>query len=105
MAKYSRIYKVGSRKFRYNYERSVLECIVTVTKDMEHDNAEWIKDIGKPLWDIVDGYALMDSIGLNVDNWKENPRYWCEQYDYELSEELYYEAKMFEREMKYYKEV
>ena len=91
--KYSRVYKAEGKKFRYNYEESRLEWISDVDKQTEELNAEWMKDFGKPMFDIVDGYVLGDSIGLSEENWKESPAYWCEQYAYEISEECSYEAQ------------
>lgn len=93
MSKYSKVYKVAGKKFRYNYGNSTLEWISDVTKDVEKLNAEWMEDFGKPMFDIVDGYVLGDSIGLRKENWKESPTYWCEQYAFDIDEECAYEAR------------
>lgn len=93
MSKYSRVYKVETKRFRYNHEESRLEWISPVNKETEELNAEWMRDFGKPMFDIVDGYVLNDSIGLSEDNWKESPKYWCEEYAYELDEECAYLAQ------------
>lgn len=72
--RYSKIYKVVTgkhtfRSFRYDYEECILECVYV---------------------DIEDGIVLLDSIGLNPENWKDNPKYWCERYNEDITEELRY---------------
>lgn len=91
--KYSRTYKVGKDMFRYNYEKSLLEWVCKPTADMLEDNKECQAEMGKDLWDIVDGYAVIDSIGLRRDNWKDSPKYWCERYADEIREECAWIAR------------
>ena len=64
-SQYSRVYRYGHKRFRYNYADHVLEWI-------DKDN------------------TVIDSIGLSVANWKDAPKNWVEQYSYELDEELRY---------------
>ena len=95
MREYSKIYKVGSRHFRYNYRRRVLEYIVKETAKRRKDNEEWIREFGEPMWNFVNGVDVIDSIGLGLDNWRDGPEYWCEVYNGELSEELAWEEHLF----------
>ena len=46
MRKYSRVYKVGERKFRYNYEENILEYIHVKTEKDEAFNKEWMEEFG-----------------------------------------------------------
>lgn len=78
--KYSRIRKAGSKNFRYNYDRSLLEWVEKPSKEMLEDNDHWMAKFDRPLWDIEDGYVVIDAVGLSQKNWKESPRYWCGQY-------------------------
>ena len=61
--KYSRVYRHDKRRFRYNFEESVLEYL--------DDNNEAI-----------------DVIGLSRENWKDNPKYWVEKYSDELDRDV-----------------
>ena len=101
MSKYSRIYQVGKRRFRYNYEDAMLEWVSNVTKKVLAENEEWRKEFGdgEDLWDIVDGKVVHDRIGLFRENWKESPEYWCQTYSDELDESFYWEQLWFEKEM------
>lgn len=63
--KYSRVYKVENRRFRYDYEKALL-C--------------WLGENNEVVY----------SISLSRDNWSENPRYWCEMCSYEIDQELRY---------------
>lgn len=103
MREYSKIYKAGTRNFRYNYRRCMLEYVVKETAKRRKENEEWIKEFDEPMWDFVDGVAVVDSIGLTLESWKEDPEYWCHMYNGELSEELAYQTYLFEKyEMPYY---
>ena len=104
MSKYSRTYKVGAKRFRYNYDERMLEY-VTPAAQVE----KWIseaddedKDFWRKEFKIIDGYTINDSTGLCLENWKESPRYWCEQYAYEIDEECAYAWADIEREMALY---
>lgn len=88
MAKYSRVYKVGKRRFRYDYDICELQYLGS-KKDLAEAMAD-NDELGRPLWDIADGELVIDSIGLSPDSWREDPRYWCERYSYDLDEELAY---------------
>ena len=104
MKEYSKVYKIGRRLFRYNYNESVLEYVVKETAKKRKENEDWLKEgFTEPLWNFVNGYDVMDSIGLNRENWEASPRSWCEQYNDELEEEFSYQTYMFEKyEMPYY---
>lgn len=97
MREYSKVYKAGKRHFRYNYRLRVLEYVVKETAKRRRENEEWMQEFNEPMWNFVNGVAVVDSIGLNLDNWRDGPEYWCERYDSELSEELAYEAYFFEK--------
>lgn len=89
MKKYSRIYKVGRRNFRYNYERNVIEWIAKMTDDLKADNEEWRSKYGEDLWEVTeDGYNLVDTIGCFREDWEESPREMCEMWYEELQEEI-----------------
>jgi hypothetical protein len=88
MSKYSRIYKIKRRRFRYNYERCVIELIAKADKEMLKDNEEWIEKHGQPLWDIEGGYTILDSIGCFLEDWKESPEGMCEMWSFDLDEEV-----------------
>ena len=74
--KYSKVYIDKEEKhfgFRYNYQDGVLERISRLHIDFdEYGN---LVDIIKPDWEVI------DSMGLCVEEWKENPIYWIEQYE------------------------
>ena len=70
MKKYSAVYKRDGFSFRYNFERCVVEYVNKPSKEDLADNEEWIAKYGKPLFDIVDGYEVIDAVGLRAENWK-----------------------------------
>lgn len=80
--KYSEIYKDedSGRSFRYNYENQVLEYLQLYDYDDNDNKFKLVEPI------------VIDSIGLSVSNWKENPQYWIEQYDMQIEEEVSYLA-------------
>lgn len=89
MSKYSRIYKVGNRRFRYNYEHCVIEYIAKADKQILKDNEEWIERHGYPLWEIDEkGYEVIDSIGCFLEDWKESPKGMCEMWAGDIEEEM-----------------
>ena len=88
MSGYSRVKKVGSRRFRFNYDRCVLEYVVKPSAEVLADNVEWREKYGHDLWEIENGYVVIDGIGLGRESWKENPEYWCEVYSEELDCEI-----------------
>ena len=67
---YSKVVKCDGKLFRYNYEHGVVEYVTRVTKSMLADNEKWMRKFGHPLWDIKDGYVVLDEVGLSYDNWK-----------------------------------
>ena len=77
MKKYSKIYKIESRKFRYNYKESLLELL------------------GR-------NNEIIDEIGCNIDDWKESPITSIEMYILRLDEEMHYIMKDFEEEFAQY---
>lgn len=88
MAKYSRVYKTESGgRFRYNYDTGMLQYITKPTPEILQENAEWRSKWRADLWEIVDGECVIDEIGLFLEDWKESPQYWCEQYDADIHAE------------------
>lgn len=91
MKKYSGIYHTGEDKnygFRYNYEKALLEYVSLW--DFAYDEKE------KQYVDVVlSDWQVVDSTGLSKENWEENPEYWVEQYDSELTEECQYLIQEF----------
>lgn len=67
--RYSRTYngKLTSGKIRYNYSDSCMELLYD-------GNVEF-------------------SLGLNPSEWKDNPRYWVDKFDEEVSNELNYSTE------------
>lgn len=88
--KKSKVYKVDGLLFRYDYDRSVVEYVSKAGAQELKDNEEWMEKYGEPLWDIEDGYVVIDSIGLRKENWKnkESRIGYLEQW----AAELRYEA-------------
>lgn len=69
MAK-SRITKCENRRFRYDYDKRVVEVVEKATDEMRKDNEEWRAKYGGDLWQIgEDGYVILDTIGLRPENW------------------------------------
>ena len=108
MARYSKIYKVGDKSFRYNYDEAVLEYIHKLDKktlaEMKKDNEEWMEKFGHPLWNEDDFKGKVDSIGCWREDWDEDPVGCCERYADRLDEEMHWMLKGLESEMKYWKE-
>ena len=75
--KYSKIYRGESKhQYRYNYEESQLEWISK--EDLDEDcNIVKLSD-----WQVV------ETIGLNAENWRSSPQGYVDQWDDELREEL-----------------
>ena len=86
----SRVYKVRNRLFRYDYDECVVEQISKADPEMYEDNKEWQAKHGRNLWDIdEDGYMVMHSVGLMLENWKdkESRNEYLEMWADELNEE------------------
>lgn len=86
--RYSRVYKTESGgRFRYNYDTGMLQKVLKATGEILQENENWRRDFGSDLWEIVDGYCIIDEIGLFREDWQESPQYWCEQYDADINAE------------------
>ena len=70
MKKYSGVYKREGFSFRYNFERCIVEYVSKPSKEELADNEEWVAKFGKPLWDIEEGFIVIDAVGLCPENWK-----------------------------------
>ena len=84
--------KIGNKTFQYDREKAIVRYVFKATPDMYEDDANWMKKHGRPLYGIdEDGYVLLDSAGLSVENWKnkesriEYLTLWCHDIDYETS--------------------
>lgn len=68
----SKVYKLDGRLFRYDFDNAVVEYIVKADNEYLKDNEEWLQKYGRPLFDIDhDGYIVLDSIGLSLENWQD----------------------------------
>lgn len=83
---YSRIYMVGDKSFRYNYNTSELEWVDK--SDIQYTD-DGVKVVETKEWEVV------DSIGLSRENFEENPMYWCNDYSDQISEECKFEGGDF----------
>ena len=84
MRKYSKVFVNKDEKlfgYRYNYERNVLEAV-----------SKWdcyIDRVTKKLVDVeLDDWVAYDSMGLNVNEWKDNNEYWVDTYANERKMEV-----------------
>ena len=68
---YSRVVKCDGKLFRYNYDRGLVEYVIKPPKNASADNEEWMREFGHPLWDIKNGYVVLDEVGLSYNNWKD----------------------------------
>lgn len=96
----SKLYKLNGKLFRYDYDRSVVEYVYKADKETIEEENEWLKTHDRPLYDIDEqGYAVMDSAGLSVKNWKnkEARNEYLSGWAFELDEEAAYLADEFER--------
>ena len=87
--KHSRVCKVDDKLFRYDYENALVEWVEKPSAEMLEDNKEWQAKHGRDLWDIVDSYVVIDSVGLRLENWKnkESRLEYLGNWADELSEE------------------
>lgn len=88
----SKPYKLNGKLFRYDFDRSVVEYIAKATAEDLADEAEWKAKYGRSLFNIDDdGYMVIDTVGLHVDNWKNKAARdeylsgWCGDLDEESS--------------------
>lgn len=71
MEKYSGVYKLEGKSFRYDFEHNIVEYICKAGKQEIEDNKEWQEKFGRNLWDIDEnGYMVIDGAGLRPENWK-----------------------------------
>lgn len=69
--KKSKVCKIESKLFRYNYNTNMVEYIARADKEMLADEAEWKVKHHSSLYDIDEsGYTVIASVGLSVENWK-----------------------------------
>ena len=63
-------YEGKTKLFLYEEETSTLYYVTKTSEQEIEDNAEWLAKFKKPLWEIINGYTVIDTIGLNKANWK-----------------------------------
>ena len=86
-------YKRSGKIFRYNYDNATVEWVSEATEDELKDNERWMKEWGKPMWDIDDdGYCVIDSVGLSRSNWddREMRDSYLDMWIDDLEEEMRY---------------
>ena len=93
MKKLSRVYKRDRYCFRYDYDNCLVQWVSKPSKEELADNEEWIRDRGKPLWDIEAGYIVHECVGLRPENWKnvETRNEYLDGWIFELEETFSYE--------------
>jgi hypothetical protein len=87
--KYSKIYYRSKDKlfgFRYNYENNMLEWVSKWDMVWNKETKEY-DDVTLPDWKVT------DAVGLSLDNWKDDPDYWVDYYQEQISEECSYELQ------------
>jgi hypothetical protein len=91
MKKYSEVVEFENKKFRYNYDESLLEYVSNRIEETSRG-------------DIIefDELEVIDEIGLNEKDWKEEKMIHIENWSYMLDEEVSYLEKEFIEEMKHY---
>lgn len=72
----SKPYKLRGKLFRYDFDNGVVEYIAKADAETLASEAEWkAKHNGNSLYGIgEDGYMILDSAGLNRENWKNKAR-------------------------------
>jgi len=92
LKRYSRVYKVGDMRFRYDKENCILEYVRKVDAQLgamiTRENEEWRAEFGDDLWEVREGYVVISEIGLTRESWDESPKWWCEVYADELRREV-----------------
>lgn len=89
---YSRVVKYNGKLFRYNYNHGMVEYVMKVTNEVLTENEEWIKQFGEPLFEVRNGYVVIDEVGLYHENWDniESRESYLSLYCDDLDEELAY---------------
>lgn len=94
MKKYSEVIEYKDRKFRYNYEESLLEYVSNRIE--ETSRGEVVE---------FDELEVIDEIGLNKLDWEEENMIQVEKWSARLDEEVSYLEKEFIEEMKNYAKI
>lgn len=81
MKKYSKIYSRGNKLFgfRYNYEDNMLEWISKWDLFYNKQTKEY-EGITLPNWKVI------DALGVDLDDWEDNPDYWVNYYQEKINE-------------------
>lgn len=67
----SKVYEYRGRKFRYNYEKSVVEHIDQLTPTEAGINEKARKKYGKPIFETdKNGYFVFAEIEMSAEDWK-----------------------------------
>lgn len=86
--KKSKVYRYKGRKFRYNYEKSVIEHVDQLTPSEVGINEKYRKKYGKPIFETdKNRYYVFASIEFNSEDWKNKATRdkrldsWCDALD------------------------
>ena len=97
----SNVYRYRGKLFRYDFDNAVVEYIYKASKEDIEDEESWIREHGRPLFDIDDkGYIVVDSVGLSQKNWKNKAA--RDEYLYQYCVDLDEEAEALRREFEMY---
>ena len=87
----SRPFRFQNKLFRYDFDSATLEYIVKATKEDIADEEETFRKLGRHLCEIVDGYMILDTVGLRRENWNNKAArneylfQWCADLDEEMA--------------------
>lgn len=76
--KYSKIFKIKHRNFRYNFDNSTLEYITNIQFDDETFEA-----FESDVWEVL------DSIGLSLESWENEQQHYLLEYNSEIEEHVH----------------
>lgn len=84
----SKIYEYRGRKFRYNYEKSVIEHVDQLTPTEVGVNEKYRKKYGKPIFETDENrYYVFTEIEMSAEDWKNKAtrdrrlEKWCATLD------------------------
>ena len=85
-------YRFEGKLFLYDEAAALVHFVAKMTKADEADNHEWLEKHGRPLYETIGQYMVLDSAGLRPENWKnkELRDSYLDEYAYQLDEELYF---------------
>lgn len=88
----SKPYQIHGKLFRYDFDDGTVEYISEASEESIADEQEWIKEYGRPLFEIdQEGYIVLETAGLSPEHWKnkaardEYLSVWADELDEELA--------------------